>query len=115
MIIQNLNPIELCDDIGKLFEKYFVSEKMKHIKYNEILNSVHYWRTKNGQEIDFVEVYKNGLEFKLFECKGYNKGSKSTSTLPNSFGESYENYTYTNVSKDTIIGLFTEVKSNTQK
>lgn len=67
ILIGNLNPIHLRNDMGILWENYMVSERIKYQNYNHILVYNYFWRTYDQQEIDWVEdrggkLY--GYEFK---------------------------------------------------
>lgn len=67
ILIGNLNPIHLRNDMGILWENYMVSERVKLQNYNHILVYNYFWRTYDQQEIDWVEdrggkLY--GYEFK---------------------------------------------------
>ena len=54
-IISNFNGLELRDDIGKLWENFIISERIKKQTYKKISANNYFWRTWNGQEIDWVE------------------------------------------------------------
>jgi uncharacterized protein len=84
MVIGNFNPIELRTDKGALWENFLISERIKQIEYKQSLARVYFWRTKQQQEVDFVEENSGkiiGYEFK------WNK--KKTTKLPKTFVESY--------------------------
>ncbi len=49
--INNFNDLELRDDVGRLFEGFVVSEILKAGGDPE---SLHYWRSKDGKEVDIV-------------------------------------------------------------
>ena len=55
ILVNNMNPIELRDDIGVLLENYIISERIKHQRYNQILSNNYFWRTYDRQEIDWIE------------------------------------------------------------
>ena len=50
-IINNFNPIELHADRGELYEN-FVYQQLFYQK--TLLSEIRFWKTRNGQEIDFV-------------------------------------------------------------
>lgn len=84
MVIGNFDPIELRTDKGALWENFLISERVKQIEYKQSLARIFFWRTKQQQEVDFVEdiggkIY--GYEFK------WNK--KKNVKLPKTFTESY--------------------------
>ncbi|MEM6394863.1 MAG: ATP-binding protein [Bacteroidota bacterium] len=55
VLIGNLNPINLRNDIGKLWENYVLSERIKFQNYSNMLVYNYFWRTYDQQEIDWVE------------------------------------------------------------
>ncbi|MDP2721745.1 MAG: ATP-binding protein [Bacteroidales bacterium] len=84
MVIGNFNPLDLRTDKGALWENFLISERMKQIEYKQSLARTYFWRTKQQQEVDFVEENSGkiiGYEFKW--------NSKKTSRLPKTFVESY--------------------------
>jgi uncharacterized protein len=84
MVIGNFNPVELRTDKGALWENFLISERMKQIEYKQSLAHTYFWRTKQQQEVDFVEENEGkvfGYEFKWLKKKG-NK-------LPTTFTETY--------------------------
>ena len=54
-LISNLNPIGLRDDIGPLWENWFVSERMKWLHYTRKHVNTYFWRTHTQTEIDYIE------------------------------------------------------------
>ena len=67
ILIANMNPIELRDDIGKLWENYIISERLKYQKYNKMIVNNYFWRTYDKQEVDWLEERGGklfGYEFK---------------------------------------------------
>ncbi len=84
MIIGNFIPLKLRTDVGALWENFLISERKKQNVYKETFARMYFWRTKQQQEIDFVEekdgkIY--GYEFKW--------QSKSGIKLPKTFTETY--------------------------
>ena len=84
MIIGNFNPLKLRTDIGALWENFLVSERKKQNAYKETFARMYFWRTRQQQEIDFVEE-KDGKIFG-FEFKWK---SKSKIKLPETFVKTY--------------------------
>lgn len=60
-IISSFNPISSRDDVGKLWENYFLSERMKYQSYRCLVVDNYFWRHKSQQEIDWVEEQENAL------------------------------------------------------
>jgi predicted AAA+ superfamily ATPase len=67
MIIGNFNPLDLRVDKGALWENFLVSERRKQNLYKDTFAKMYFWRTKQQQEIDFIEEKDGqivGYEFK---------------------------------------------------
>jgi len=67
LIIANLNPIELRNDMGQLWGNYIISERLKYQKYNRKVVNNYFWRTYDQQELDWLEEREGklyGYEFK---------------------------------------------------
>ncbi|MCF8307954.1 MAG: ATP-binding protein [Bacteroidales bacterium] len=84
MVIGNFDPLELRTDRGAIWENFLISERIKQNEYKESLANTYFWRTKQQQEVDFVEdkagkIY--GYEFKWSD--------KKRVKLPGKFLESY--------------------------
>jgi len=66
-LINNTDPLELRADKGAIFENFFIAEKIKEREYSGRVSEVHFWKKRNGGEIDFIEV-ENG-KIRAYECK----------------------------------------------
>ncbi len=44
-IIKQFNPIGLRNDVGALWENFLITERMKHLHYNQIYVNRYFWRT----------------------------------------------------------------------
>lgn len=69
--ISNFNPLNLRDDVGKLWENFLVMERIKKQSYHEIYANNYFWRTWSGQEVDWIEERGGklyGYEFKWGEA-----------------------------------------------
>lgn len=88
MIIGNFNPLELRVDKGALWENFLVSERLKQNTYKDTFSKMYFWRTKQQQEIDFVEE-TNGRVF------GYEfKWNSKKVIFPKTFTEAYQAETF---------------------
>jgi uncharacterized protein len=83
MIIGNFNQLELRVDKGALWENFLISERRKQNLYKDTFSKMYFWRTKQQQEIDFVEE-KDGNIFG-YEFKWNHKKMK----FPEKFIEAY--------------------------
>jgi hypothetical protein len=84
MVIGNFNPIDLRTDKGALWENFLIAERIKQNEYKQSLARTYFWRTKQKQEVDFVE--DNAGKITGFEFK-WNK--KKFQKLPKTFTETY--------------------------
>ncbi|MCL1968274.1 MAG: ATP-binding protein [Bacteroidetes bacterium] len=66
-LLQNFSPLSLRQDVGALWENFFVSERIKYNLYNRRFVKSYFWRTQQQQEIDLVEEI-DGI-FYAFEIK----------------------------------------------
>lgn len=84
-IIQNLNPLTNRDDIGALWENFLVAERMKVLRHHQIKAQNFFWRTKQQQEIDYIEEQNAALS--AFEFKW---NPKKKVRFPKTFTENYK-------------------------
>jgi len=67
VLIANMNPLELRNEVGMLWENYQISERIKYQKYSRMIVNNFFWRTYDQQEIDWLEERQGklfGYEFK---------------------------------------------------
>ena len=60
-IISNVNPINLRDDQGKLWENFLVIERKKMQAYRDMLSNNYFWRTWEKDELDWLEEREGAL------------------------------------------------------
>ena len=84
-VIQQFAPLDMRNDVGALWENYFISERMKFNHYSGHYCNTYFWRTKNQQEIDYVEEADGYMT--AFEMKWNPK--KADLSFPKSFMEAY--------------------------
>ncbi|MFN8258382.1 MAG: ATP-binding protein [Bacteroidales bacterium] len=71
-LISNYNPLNLRNDTGYLWENFLISERIKYTHYNSVFCNRFFWRTRQQQEIDYIEEHSGKLfafEFKWNETK----------------------------------------------
>ena len=73
VLISNFSQIENRTDTGALWENFVISERKKYLHYNMIFPNVWFWRTKQQNEIDYLEE-RNG-KLSAYEFK-WNPDSK---------------------------------------
>lgn len=101
-IIANFNPLETRDDIGKLWENFLVSERIKKRSYKSIYANSYFWRTYSGQEIDLVEEREGnlfGYEFKWSPNK--------TLKAPKDWLAAYPNAEFSVITKENYLDFLT--------
>ncbi len=84
-LIANFSPPELRGDTGALWENFFISERIKFLKNNNIWANTYFWRTQDQQEIDFIEE-RDGMLHAL-EIKW---NPKSKARLSRTFSSEYK-------------------------
>ena len=85
-LINNFNPLELRQDVGALWENFFICERLK-ANHNQRRNvNLYFWRTYDRYELDYVE--EEGGRLVGYECKWREKRwqppSLFTQTYPGS-------------------------------
>lgn len=84
-LIQNFNPIAVRQDMGALWENFFVSERKKYNHYNGRYVKSYFWRTTQQQEIDYIE--ETDGTFTAFEMKWNLR--KANASFPSTFLNAY--------------------------
>ena len=84
-IISNYNPLYLRQDTGALWENFLISERMKFLHYNRISANTYFWRSKQQQEIDYIE--ERGGKIYAYEFKW---GHIKKKRIPTSFKDEYQ-------------------------
>ncbi len=84
-IIANFNLLDERKDKGALWENFIISERIKSLDYRRIYHNRFFWRTREKQEIDYIEE-RDG---KLFASEiKWNPDAKAK--IPKKFRESYD-------------------------
>jgi len=93
-LINNYNPLNLRTDIGAMWENFIISERQKLNNNHGIQINSYFWRTRQRQEIDYLEEKNNQLS--AFEIKY----KKEKFTAPKSFLISYPDATVKLINKN---------------
>ena len=83
-LIDNLSSVEIRTDAGALWENFLIAERMKFLKNNERWNKRYFWRTKEQQEIDYIEEEDGKLRAFEFKWSTHTK-AKITKTFTNTY------------------------------
>lgn len=100
-VIGNSDQIDLRPDKGAIFENFFIAEKIKERAYAARNSDIHFWRNRNGSEIDFIESIDSGKKIIAYECKW-----KDTISEPLSFKNSYPNAEFKCITTNNIVEHF---------
>lgn len=66
-VIRQYQPLAIRQDVGALWENFLMSERLKINAYAKRAAHTYFWRTKQQQEVDYVEEWNGkiyGYEFK---------------------------------------------------
>ena len=84
-VISNFNNLELRTDKGPLWENFLMSERLKSLRYAGKRAKMHFWRTTDQREIDYIETEAESV--RAWEMK-WNPNAK-TKTV-SAFEKSYK-------------------------
>ena len=94
-LIANFSPPQTRVDTGALWENFLVSERIKLLCNNQIQAGQFFWRTRQQQEIDYIEE-SDGI-ISAFEFK-WNPGKKTR--FPKTFLKAYPNAVTTTITPE---------------
>jgi predicted AAA+ superfamily ATPase len=83
-LIQSFLPLNLRNDVGALWENFFIVERLKFNTYHNRFTKMYFWRTQQQQEIDLVE--DNEGRMTAYEMKW---NEKRRANFPESFINAY--------------------------
>lgn len=93
-VISQFNDLENRNDIGQLFENFIVMERLKANAAKGRNNSIYFWRSYDGEEVDYIEEGNGKLQ-------GYEfKWAKDRAKKPKLWLESYSNAEWKIINKD---------------
>lgn len=99
-LIANFNQIENRTDTGALWENFLVSERIKYLAYSQKWVNYWYWRTKEQQEIDFIEEANGQILAYEFKWNPLAKVKK-----PASFTQAYPEAKFEVIHRDNFEGF----------
>jgi len=98
-LINNLNNLDLRQDVGGLWENFWIMERIKYLSYSGREANYYYWRTRQGQEIDFIEEMDGKIS--AYEIKWNLRKFKA----PKIFIETYKNSEVKMINKSNFLEL----------
>ena len=91
------------NEIGKLWENFLISERIKFLANHEIFAHVYFWRNYNKQEVDYIEV-RDGHIF-AYEIKW---NARKRRKIPASFLNAYPEAKVQVITPENYIGFITK-------
>ena len=85
-LINRFSPLGIRDDVGALWENYLISERRKKNEYKRLYRLNYFWRTRQQQEIDYIEEYDGRINAYEFKWK-----AKQKIKIPVTFTKAYPN------------------------
>ena len=96
-IINNFSELSVRQDVGELWENYWIIERMKFNAAKNIPYNYYFWRTYDQQEIDFIEEKDGQLD--TYEIKWQPQKIR----IPKIFAEQYPQHSFSVVSKQNYL------------
>lgn len=100
-LIGNTDSIDIRPDKGTIFENFFIAEKIKERAYSMRLSDIHFWRSRQGSEVDFIESISSGKQILAYECKW-----KDADSMPVSFRTAYPQANFECITLENIVAHF---------
>lgn len=92
-VLESRMPVE----VGALWENFIIAERMKKVVYDRLFCTRWFWRTKNQQEVDYIEEADGVIS--AFEFKW---NVKAKAQLPDSFRQAYPDCHYQCITPDNL-------------
>lgn len=86
-VIKDFTPLPARQDAGALWENFLISERLKVNSYTKGLARTYFWRTKQQQEIDYVEELAGQLHAYEFKWN-----PKRKVNFPKTFTKAYQSH-----------------------
>lgn len=100
-IINSFNGLNMREDLGKLWENYLNSERIKTLEYKQIFVLQYFWRTHTKQEIDRIEEQNNTIA--AYEYKW----GKAKAKTPTEFARSYPEANFEIINQNNYLDFIT--------
>lgn len=97
-LIGNFEDFALRGDKGAVLENFFIAEKYKERAYARRDTELHFWRNRQGAEVDFVENTPTMSEVMAYECKW-----KASAKMPPSFRNLYPKAQWASITVNNVV------------
>ncbi|MDD3789628.1 MAG: ATP-binding protein [Petrimonas sp.] len=104
-LITNYKPLKLRSDVGALWENFLITERYKRNSYRMDYANVHFWRTTQQQEIDYIEDRDDFLN-----CYEFKWNPEKKAKLSKTFSEAYPNSKLEVVNSKNYTSFITNVE-----
>jgi predicted AAA+ superfamily ATPase len=101
-VIAHFNALEMRNDAGQLWGSFVFIERLKSCSYKGFYGRRYFWRTYQGQEVDFIEEIEQQLS--AFEAKW---STIKKVNAPSSWKESYPQASFTVITPDNYLEYVT--------
>lgn len=101
-LIAQYQPLVLRQDVGALWENWFISERKKWLHYHSVYANTYFWRTQDQQEIDYLEE-RDGYLW-AYEIKW---NPKAKASFSKTFLDAYPQHHTYGVHKDNFFEFLT--------
>ncbi len=85
-LIKDHKELRFRNDIGALFENYFIMERIKYLANHETYVNKYFWQNYRQEEVDYLEESNGKIE--AYECKFTERKSKSLIIFQNEYKDS---------------------------
>lgn len=96
-LVNAFNPVESRMDVGALWENFIVSERMKYNSYNRHYCNCYFWRTREQQEVDYIEDYDGQLHAYEFKFN-----PRKEARVPRGFAAAYPDATFKEITPANV-------------
>jgi predicted AAA+ superfamily ATPase len=95
-VINNFNMPDYRDDMGRLWENFIISERLKFVSNRQKYVNFYFWRTYTGAELDYVEEAAGQLS--AYEIKW----KKVKNKIPPSWKKAYPDAAFSYINSDNF-------------
>lgn len=106
-LIANFAQIENRTDVGQLWENFVIAERLKQCAYKQSFTQSWFWRTRTGNEIDYLEETDGTLH--AYELKW--NTHKGNAKCPKAFSEAYADATYQVITPNNVETLLLNISA----
>ena len=97
-LISHFNQLDTRNDVGQLWENFFIIERIKSTNYKGFYGRRFFYRNYQGQEIDYIEECEQ--HYTCFEAKW---STHKKASVPSLFQEAFPQSTYSIITPDNYL------------